>query len=350
MFVIISGHVAITQRDGLGHITPVVDQGPGQFLAEVGTLSGRAALVDGYAEGDVEALMITPENLRRLLVAEAELGERIVRALILRRVGLIESHASGPVLIGAPTSSDVIRLETFLRRNGHPHHLLDPATDPEAGELIARYGPGDAELPLVINPDGTVLRNPKNAELARALGMVAQSDGAKLYDVAVVGSGPAGLATAVYAASEGLSVVVLDSGAYGGQAGASARIENYLGFPTGISGQALAGRAFVQAQKFGAEIIIPVDVKSLDCSRADGALALNVGDGGRIRARSLVIATGARYRRPAIEGLEAFEGAACGIGHRQSKRDCAAAKRSFWWGAATRRARPPSFCPPMRPR
>lgn len=308
MFVIISGHVAITQRDGLGHITPIVEQGPGQFLAEVGTLSGRAALVDGHAEGDVEALMITPENLRRLLVVEAELGERIVRALILRRVGLIESHASGPVLIGAPTSSDVIRLENFLRRNGHPHHLLDPAIDPEAAELIARYGPGDAELPLVINPDGAVLRNPKNAALARALGMVAQPDGAKLYDVAVVGSGPAGLATAVYAASEGLSVVVLDSGAYGGQAGASARIENYLGFPTGISGQALAGRAFVQAQKFGAEVIIPVDVKSVDCSRADGALALNVGDGGRIRPRSLVIATGARYRRPAIEGLEAFEG------------------------------------------
>ncbi len=308
MFVIISGHVAITQRDGLGHITPIVEQGPGQFLAEVGTLSGRAALVDGHAEGDVEALMITPENLRRLLVAEAELGERIVRALILRRVGLIESHASGPVLVGSPTSSDVIRLENFLRRNGHPHHLLDPATDPEAAELIARYGPGDAELPLVINPDGAVLRNPKNAELARALGMIAQSDGSRLYDVAVVGSGPAGLATAVYAASEGLSVVVLDAGAYGGQAGASARIENYLGFPTGISGQALAGRAFVQAQKFGAEIIIPVDVKSLDCSRTDGALALNVGDGGRIRARALVIATGARYRRPAIENLETFEG------------------------------------------
>ena len=243
-----------------------------------------------------------------MLVAEAELGERIVRALILRRVGLIETEASGPVLIGSPTSADVIRLENFLSRNGHPHHLLDPATDPEAAELIVRYAPGAGELPLVISPDGAVLRNPQIAELARALGMFAQSDGKKLYDVAVVGGGPAGLATAVYAASEGLSVVVLDSKAFGGQAGASARIENYLGFPTGISGQALAGRAFVQAQKFGAEIIIPVEVKSVDCSRADGALALNVGDGGRIRARSLVIATGARYRRPAIENLETYEG------------------------------------------
>jgi thioredoxin reductase (NADPH) len=308
MFVIIRGHVAITQRDGLGHVTPVADQGPGQFLAEVGTLSGRAALVDGHAEGDVEALQIAPENLRRLLVAEAELGERIMRALILRRVGLIETQASGPVVIGSPTSADVVRLQNFLSRNGHPHHVLDPSTDREASELIARYGPGDAELPLVINPDGTVLRNPQIADLARALGMFAQSDGKKLYDVAVVGSGPAGLATAVYAASEGLSVVVLDSKAFGGQAGASARIENYLGFPTGISGQALAGRAFVQAQKFGAEIIIPIEVKSVDCSRADGALALNVRGGGRIRARSLVIATGARYRRPAIHNLANYEG------------------------------------------
>jgi thioredoxin reductase (NADPH) len=308
MFVLISGHVAVSQHDGLGHVTPVVDQGPGQFLAEVGTLSGRAALVDVSAEGDLEVLVIAPKDLRRLLAAEAELGERIVRALILRRVGLIETEASGPVLIGSPTSADVIRLKTFLSRNGHPHHLLDPATDPEAAELIVRIAPGTGDLPLVISPDGAVLRNPQIAELARGLGMFARADAKKLYDVAVVGSGPAGLATAVYAASEGLSVVVLDSKAFGGQAGASARIENYLGFPTGISGQALAGRAFVQAQKFGAEIIIPTEVKSLDYSRADGAFALDLGDGGRIRARSVVIATGARYRRPAIENLKTFEG------------------------------------------
>ena len=308
MFVVISGHVAITQRDGLGHITPIVDQGPDQFLAEVGTLSGRPALVDGHADGDVEALAIAPEDLRRLLVAEAELGERIVRALILRRVGLIETGASGPVLIGSPDSPDVVRLQTFLRRNGQPHHVLDPEVDPEACDLIVKYGPADAELPLVISPDGTVLRNPSIGELARALGMIVRLDASKVYDVAVVGSGPAGLATAVYAASEGLSVVVLDAGAYGGQAGASARIENYLGFPTGISGQALAGRAFVQAQKFGAEIIIPTEVKTLDCNRVDGAVALELGDGSRIRARSLVIATGARYRRPAIDNLGIYEG------------------------------------------
>jgi thioredoxin reductase (NADPH) len=308
MFVVISGHVAITQRDGLGHITPVIDQGPGQFLAEVGTLSGRPALVDGHAEGDVETLVIEPEALRRLLVAEAELGERIVRALILRRVGLIETGASGPVLVGSPASHDVVRLQTFLRRNGQPHHVLDPDVDPEACEVATRYGVACEELPLVISPDGAVLRNPSIAELARSIGMVARLDGTKVYDVAVVGSGPAGLATAVYAASEGLSVVVLDAGAYGGQAGASARIENYLGFPTGISGQALAGRAFVQAQKFGAEIMIPTEVKSMDCNRADGALALDLIDGGRVRARALVIASGARYRRPAIENLATYEG------------------------------------------
>jgi thioredoxin reductase (NADPH) len=308
MLVVISGHVCITQRDGLGHVTPIVDQGPGQFLAEVGTLSGRPAPVDGHAEGDVEALEIEPEDLRRLLVAEAELGERIVRALILRRVGLIETGASGPVLVGSPESHDVVRLQTFLRRNGQPHHVIEPEVDPEACELILRYGPADAELPLVITPDGAVLKNPAITELARALGMVAPADGKRVYDVAIVGSGPAGLATAVYAASEGLTVVVLDAGAYGGQAGASARIENYLGFPTGISGQALAGRAFVQAQKFGAEIMIPTEVKSMDCNRADGALALDLIDGGRVRARALVIASGARYRRPAIENLATYEG------------------------------------------
>jgi thioredoxin reductase (NADPH) len=308
MFVVISGHVTITQRDGLGHITPIIDQGPGQFLAEVGTLSGRPALVDGHAEGDVEALVIEPEALRRLLVAEAELGERIVRALILRRVGLIETGASGPVLVGSPASHDVVRLQTFLRRNGQPYHVLDPDTDPEACEVATRYGAACEELPLVISPDGAVLRNPSIAELARSIGMVARLDGTKVYDVAVVGSGPAGLATAVYAASEGLSVLVLDAGAYGGQAGASARIENYLGFPTGISGQALAGRAFVQAQKFGAEIMIPTEVKSIDCKRDDGAVALNLADGERIRARALVIATGARYRRPAIDNLGVYEG------------------------------------------
>jgi thioredoxin reductase (NADPH) len=308
MFVVLSGHVAITERDGLGHIAPIIDQGPGQFLAEVGQLSGRVALVDGHAEGDVETLLIPPDKLRALLVAEADLGERIMRALILRRVSLIQGGVGGPVLIGPSNSASVARLQNFLTRNSFPHHLLDPERDHDAAEIIARYSPSPSDWPLVVMIDGTVLRNPSENEAARALGMIGGPRGDRIYDAAIVGCGPAGLATAVYAASEGLSVVMLDSRAYGGQAGASARIENYLGFPTGISGQALAGRAFSQAQKFGAEIMIPVSAKSLNCERRDGAFALALESGEELRARSVVVASGARYRRPDIENLDKFEG------------------------------------------
>ena len=150
----------ITQRDGLGNVTPVIDQGPGQFLAEIGQLSGRVALVDGHAEGDVETLLIPPEQLRALLVAEADLGERIMRALILRRVSLIQGGVGGPVLIGAHTLGDMARLQNFLGRNGHPYHVLDPATDKDAADLVARYAKSRDDLPLVVVPDGTVLRNP----------------------------------------------------------------------------------------------------------------------------------------------------------------------------------------------
>ncbi len=308
MFVVLSGHVAITERDGLGHVTPVIDQGPGQFLAEIGQLSGRVALVDGHAEGEVETLLIPPDRLRALLVAEADLGERIMRALILRRVSLIQGGVGGPVLIGPSNSTSVVRLQGFLTRNGFPHHLLDPERDHDAAEMIARYSPSPSDWPLAVTADGTVLRNPAETDLARALGMIGGPRGDRVYDAAIVGCGPAGLATAVYAASEGLSVVVLDARAFGGQAGASARIENYLGFPTGISGQALAGRAFTQAQKFGADIMIPISAKALDCTRTDGAFALKLDGGEALRARSVVVASGARYRRPEIENLASFEG------------------------------------------
>jgi thioredoxin reductase (NADPH) len=308
MFVVLSGNVAITQRDGLGHVTPVIDQGPGQFLAEIGQLSGRVALVDGHAKGDVETLLIPPEKLRALLVAEADLGERIMRALILRRVNLIQAGVGGPVLIGPSNSTTVAGLQNFLIRNGFPHHLLDPEKDHDAAEMIARYSPSPSDWPLVVTIDGTVLRNPEERQLARALGMIGGPRGEKIYDVAIVGCGPAGLATAVYAASEGLAVAVLDSRAFGGQAGASARIENYLGFPTGISGQALAGRAFTQAQKFGADMMIPMGAKSLDCTRKDGAFALSLDGGDELRSRAVVVASGARYRRPKIENLAKFEG------------------------------------------
>ncbi|MHC2567464.1 FAD-dependent oxidoreductase [Bradyrhizobium liaoningense] len=308
MFVVLKGLVAITQRDGLGHVTPVIDQGPGQFLAELSQLSGQPALVDGRAEGDVETLLLPPDRLRALLVAEAELGERIMRALILRRVNLIQGGAGGPVLIGPSNSAGVVRLQGFLTRNGQPHHLLDPDRDCDAAELIARYSPKPEDWPLVVTADGAVLRNPNETELARAIGMIGGAKGDRIYDVAVVGCGPAGLATAVYAASEGLSVAVLDTRAFGGQAGASARIENYLGFPTGISGQALTARAFTQAQKFGADIMIPVTVKSLDCTRDNGAFSVALEGCDPLRSRAVVVASGARYRRPEIENLDKFEG------------------------------------------
>jgi len=309
MFVILKGTVTISQRDGLGNVTPIAAQGRGQFLAEVGQLSGRHALVDGDAAEEVEALLVPPPQLRALIIAEADLGERIVRALILRRVGLIEAGAAGPVLIGDPRSPDLLRLQNFLKRNGQPHHVMDPAHDAAAIEMLEQYGARTARV-LVICPNGSVLLDPGESALGRCLGMLDTAERNELFDVVVVGAGPAGLATAVYAASEGLHVVVIDCRSFGGQAGASARIENYLGFPTGISGQALAGRAFVQAQKFGAEILIPAQAASLDCTGAEtsGELTLTLADGRRLRSRTVVVASGARYRRPDVPRLAEFEG------------------------------------------
>jgi thioredoxin reductase (NADPH) len=301
--------VVISQRDGLGHVAPLSTRGPGHFIAEVATLSGRHALVDVHAEEDVETLLVPPEQLRALIIAEANLGERIVRALILRRVGLIEAGATGPVLIGEPQSSEVLRLETFLKRNGHPYQVVDAKSDAAASTLLEQYGAA-AGVVLAVCPNGSVLLNPSESALGRCLGMVDTVIHDELYDVIVVGAGPAGLATAVYAASEGLRVAVLDCRSFGGQAGASERIENYLGFPTGISGQALAGRAFVQAQKFGAEILIPAEAAALDCKKADsrGELGLILTDGRRLRSRTVVIASGATYRRPDVPRLAEFEG------------------------------------------
>jgi thioredoxin reductase (NADPH) len=305
MFVTLSGRVKLFQRDGLGRERIISERGPRQFLAEVGQLSGRVALVSAVVLEPVDALVIAPDRLRALIVAEAELGERIMRALILRRVSLIEKGAGGPILVGKSNDARLVSLQGFLSRNGHPHSVIDER-DECALNLIEQFGAQPEDLPLVICPDGTVLRHPSDPQLATCLGMLPELDASLIYDVAIVGAGPAGLATAVYAASEGLSVIVLDSRAPGGQAGASARIENYLGFPTGISGQALAGRAFVQAQKFGAHVAIPVKVKALHCEESPNRLELVCG--GSVKARSIVIASGAVYRRPAIEGLERFDG------------------------------------------
>ena len=306
--VILSGDVDIIRHE-FSRESLIITHGPGQFMGELAQLAGRPALADAIAKKPVQALIIAPERLRALLIAEAELGERIMRALILRRVGLLETGAGGPIIVGRADNADVLRLQGFLRRNGHPVQLLNPETDDEAKALIERFHIDPGQLPIVLCPGGQMLRNPSEDELARCVGLVRPIDPNRVYDVAVVGAGPAGLATAVYAASEGLSVLVLDCRAFGGQAGASARIENYLGFPTGITGIALMARAYNQAQKFGAETAIPDEVSALS-AQTDGAgnFTLQLSNGERVSARAVVIASGARYRRPAVDTLHAFEG------------------------------------------
>ena len=309
IFVILAGEVEVTHRDPLGVDRPVVVHKAGSFLGELAQLSNHPALVNDRAKTLVEALLIPPEKLRAVLIAEAELGERIMRALILRRVGLLQEGAGGPIIIGRAEDGDVLRLENFLDRNGHPHTTLCPDSDEGAHGLIERFHVTEGELPIVLCPNGKLLRRPSENELARCIGLVGPIDQNKLYDVAIVGAGPAGLAAAVYAASEGLQVLVLDSRAFGGQAGASARIENYLGFPTGISGIALMARAYNQAQKFGADIAIPDEVVTLEAAPggAHGRYRLTLGE-ERATARAIIIASGAKYRRLELDNLDEFEG------------------------------------------
>ncbi|CAN5372845.1 FAD-dependent oxidoreductase [soil metagenome] len=310
-WLVLEGGIDVVRRDGLGHEAPIVTEGPGQFSGELNQLGGRASIAAGRASPlGCTAVPFDAPHLRALVIGSAELGEMIMRALILRRVGLIESDNTGSILIGREDAPDLVRLRGMLDRNGYPNSVLDPVKDDEARALIERLGVPESDLPLMICPNGTVLRRPTDAEAGVCLGLTPELDPDKVYDVAVVGAGPAGLATAVYAASEGLSVIVLDERAMGGQAGASARIENYLGFPTGISGQALAGRAFSQAQKFGAELAIPLRVEALNCpDEAGGMLKLELEGGAKVQARTVVIASGARYRRPDIKNLSTFEGA-----------------------------------------
>lgn len=307
LMVILAGQVEVTHVDKSGQRTALVTHGPGHFLGELAQLAGRPALADATAQEAVRALIIPPDRLRALLIAEAELGERIMRALILRRMGLLESGSGGPIIVGRADNGDVLRLESFLRRNGHPHQLLNPEIDAEARALIERFHVDPGQMPIVLCPGGQLLRNPGEDELARCIGLVGPIDPDLVYDVAVVGAGPAGLATGVYAASEGLSVLVLDSRAFGGQAGASARIENYLGFPTGITGIALMARAYNQARKFGVEMAIPDQVTGLSSPDDGERFVLQLHNGERVTARSVVIASGARYRRLGVTNLDAFE-------------------------------------------
>ncbi len=307
LYLILSGEVLVTPHEDAKRGHPIVTHGAGAFLGELAQLSGKPSLVDATAISDVEAIVIASPRLRDLLVEEAELGEIIMRALILRRVGLLEEGVGGPVIVGRADNRDVLRLENFLARNGHPHQRLDPDSDAGAKALLERFHLARSDLPIVLCPNGELLRNPSENQLARCIGMVHAPDPQKIFDAAIVGAGPAGLAAAVYAASEGLSAIVIDCRAFGGQAGASARIENYLGFPTGISGIALMARAYNQAQKFGAELLIPDEAVSL-AQTPHGPFRLKLANTGDIRARTIVIASGAQYRKLPLCNLSEFEG------------------------------------------
>ena len=309
-WLVIEGCVDLVRQVPFGDEVPIANLGRGQISGEIGQLSGGATLALGRAgAAGCKALRFDPPHLRALVVGSAEIGEIVMRAFILRRVGLIDS-AAGPVLLGHPGSPEFVRLQGLLTRNGYPHHGVDAGVAEGAG-IMKQMGLAEGDLPLMICPDGQVLKRPSEAEAGVCLGLTPTLDPAVVYDVAVVGAGPAGLATAVYAASEGLTVLVVDSRAVGGQAGASARIENYLGFPTGISGQALAGRAFSQAAKFGAQVALPLSVERLECPAENASvkpLRLHLSSGQAVQARTVVVASGARYRRPAIANVDLFEG------------------------------------------
>lgn len=309
MFVLLSGHVVLHRRNLQGTVEHLVECRAGEYIGEVGQLANVTSLVDAEAMEDTETLLVPTEGLRALIISEAELGARMMRTLIQRRMMMVESGLSGPVVVGRLGAPQVVRLQGFLRRNAQPHQHLAPDDSDATWTLVQRYG-GSADDALVICPGGAVLLNPSEAEIARAIGMVDTRDRSEVFDALIVGAGPAGLAAAVYAASEGLKVVVLDSRHLGGQAGASARIENYLGFPSGVSGEQLAALASAQALKFGAEVMVPVEARSLDCSHANPQQALRVqlADDRWLQARAVIVASGARYRRPPLAGLRELEG------------------------------------------
>ena len=307
---LLSGSAEISGRDGLNQQIQLQTLESGQFTGELHQLTGGPTLAAAVAgPNGCTAIPLDAVRLRALIVGSAELGELIMRAFILRRVGLHE-RGVGPILLGRAGSPDLLRLQTFLRRNAYPHLVLDCSSE-RGRQMIEALNLPAADLPILVCACGRVLKRPSNEEAGVYLGITPTLRSEELYDVAVVGAGPAGLATAVYAASEGLSVLVLDGEVLGGQAGASARIENYLGFPTGISGLALTARAFNQAQKFGAQVAIPLRATQLRCA-GNGAsgdhVELSLSEQGAVRAKTVVVASGARYKRPAVSDLRSFEG------------------------------------------
>jgi len=306
MFAILSGTIEATRASVHGPQF-LGTHGPGGFTGEVGTLAGRAATATTRAVSDCEVIVIDEESLRALVIAEAELSETIMRAYILRRVAFIRGEHAGVVVIGSTASAPTLQLRHFLSRNGQPSAYFDVVEHAETKELLTHYGATEADIPIVVTLQGTVLRRPSNRAVADAIGLSPDRLNGARFDLVVVGAGPAGLAAAVYAASEGLKVVVLDAKAPGGQAGTSSKIENYFGFPTGISGQALAGRGLSQCRKFGAEVGVPIEALTIGCLDAQSfQIGLDHDEG--VHARAVVIASGARYQKPDIARLEHFEG------------------------------------------
>jgi thioredoxin reductase (NADPH) len=304
-FVVLTGELEIL-RPNAGGEERVVLHGPGEFTGEINMLSGRRALVRGRVARDGELIVVDRERLRILVQRDAELSEILMRAFILRRVGLVAQGGGPLVLVGSRHSASTLRLREFLTRNAQPFTYQDVETDPAVQALLDRFAVGVDEVPVILCEAGNVLKNPSIERLARELGLSLDLDKNVVRDVVIVGAGPAGLAAAVYAASEGLDALVLEATAPGGQAGTSSRIENYLGFPTGISGQELAGRAFMQAEKFGAELAIGRRAVRLDCDSMPYKVILD--DGEVVRTRALIIASGVKYRKPELPELERFEG------------------------------------------
>lgn len=280
---------------------------PGMFTGEMHLLSGRHGFVQVRASEAGEVIEVDREQLLALVQTDSELSDILMRAFILRRVELIAHGFGDVVLIGSQHCAGTLRVKEFLTRNGYPYSSIDLDRDSGAQELLDRFHVSTADVPVLICRGTVVLRNPSNREIADCLGFNEEIDAAHIYDAVIVGGGPAGLAAAVYGASEGLDVLVVESNAPGGQAGSSSKIENYLGFPTGISGQELAGRAYTQAQKFGAQLIIAKSATQLVCDRRPYAIAID--NGQRVPARTIIIATGAEYRRLPLGSLSQFEGA-----------------------------------------
>ena len=304
-FVVISATIEVVQPAGSREATVVAIK-PGEFTGEVSMLSGRPSLVSLRVAEPGEVIEVERDELLSLVQTDAELSEIFVRAFLLRRARLIEGGRGDVVLVGSNHSSDTLRIKEFLTRNVHPYTFIDPDRDPGVQELLDRFQFTIADIPVLICRGSAVLRNPSNREIADCLGFNEAIDQAHVRDVVVIGAGPAGLAAAVYASSEGLDVLVVEANSPGGQAGSSSRIENYLGFPSGISGQELTARAFTQAQKFGAELMIAEGATRLDCRR--NAYTIEVDNGPRVPARTVVIATGAEYRKLPIENITQFEG------------------------------------------